>query len=147
MISIREVEAADHDQWKPMYEGYLIYYETEPEEQQMQSVWQRLLDDNSGIFGLVAEDNVGTLFGMTHYLFHANVKFENPVCYLQDLYTTPDARSRGIGRALIEDVYKRAVEYGAEQTYWMTQEFNYAGRMLYDKVGEKTPFIKYSKTK
>ena len=34
---------------------------------------------------------------------------------------------------------------GADQVYWLTQEFNYAGRMLYDRVGEKSPFIRYNR--
>ena len=30
-------------------------------------------------------------------------------------------------------------------TYWLTQEFNYKGRIFYDQVATKTPFIVYSK--
>ncbi len=54
-------------------------------------------------------------------------------------------RGQGIGRALIEAVYAAADAAGKPSVYWMTQEFNYPGRMLYDRVGVKTPFIKYSR--
>ena len=49
----------------------------------------------------------------------------------------------GVGRALINAVYEAAEEEGAEQVYWLTQEFNYAGRILYDKVADRTAFMKY----
>jgi hypothetical protein len=29
--------------------------------------------------------------------------------------------------------------------YWMTQDFNANARLLYDRIGSLTPFIKYSR--
>ena len=55
------------------------------------------------------------------------------------------ARGTGAGRALIEAVYAQADRLGAISVYWLTQEFNYRGRMLYDRVGQRTPFIKYQR--
>ena len=52
---------------------------------------------------------------------------------------------RGVGRALINGVYAAADAAGAPAVYWLTQDFNKAGRMLYDKVGVLTPFIKYQR--
>jgi GNAT superfamily N-acetyltransferase len=54
-------------------------------------------------------------------------------------------RGSGAGRALIEATYALADAEGRPTVYWMTQEFNYRGRMLYDRVGVKTPFIKYQR--
>jgi GNAT superfamily N-acetyltransferase len=50
-----------------------------------------------------------------------------------------------VGRALIEAVYAEADKAGCPSVYWLTQEFNYAGRMLYDRVGQRTPFIRYNR--
>ena len=50
-----------------------------------------------------------------------------------------------MGRALIEAVYAAADRNGTPSVYWMTQEFNYRGRMLYDQVASRTPFIKYQR--
>ncbi|MGX1306119.1 GNAT superfamily N-acetyltransferase [Amorphus suaedae] len=66
-----------------------------------------------------------------------------PVCYLQDLFVSPDVRGSGAGRALIEAVYEAADAAGAEQVYWLTQTFNETARRLYDRVASVTPFIKY----
>mgnify|MGYP001977922325 CR=1 FL=1 len=45
-----------------------------------------------------------------------------PICYLHDLFTDPDLRGQGIGKALIEEVYERAREAGSPRVYWHTHE-------------------------
>ena len=50
-----------------------------------------------------------------------------------------------VGRALIEAVYAAADAAGAPSVYWLTQETNYQGRMLYDRIGTKSPFIRYNR--
>jgi GNAT superfamily N-acetyltransferase len=52
-------------------------------------------------------------------------------------------RAKGVGAALIEAVYAAAHAQGASKVYWMTQEFNYRARGLYDKMGQKSHFIVY----
>jgi GNAT superfamily N-acetyltransferase len=93
---------------------------------------------------LVAERGDG-LLGATHYLYHRNTWMIAPVCYLQDLFTLPEARGQGVGRALIEAVYDKAREAGSPRVYWMTHETNAQGRILYDKIAERSGFIQYRK--
>ncbi|HEX5600631.1 MAG TPA: GNAT family N-acetyltransferase, partial [Hyphomicrobiaceae bacterium] len=64
-------------------------------------------------------------------------------CYLEDLFVRPAERGKGIGRALIEAVYKEADARQCTRTYWATQEFNYRARMLYDQLATKSPFVQY----
>ncbi|MNJ72762.1 Acetyltransferase (GNAT) family protein [compost metagenome] len=54
-------------------------------------------------------------------------------------------RGKGIGRALIEQVYAQAAAAGAARVHWLTQETNYPGRMLYDRIAERSGFIQYRK--
>jgi GNAT superfamily N-acetyltransferase len=54
-------------------------------------------------------------------------------------------RGQGIGRALIEAVYAEADAAGAPSVYWLTQDFNTQARKLYDRIGVKTPFIRYNR--
>ena len=51
--------------------------------------------------GLVFDDGTG-LLGLVHYVFHPNLWRDEGVCYLQDLFTDPQARGRGVARGLIE---------------------------------------------
>jgi len=80
-----------------------------------------------------------------HYLFHRSTTLLQPTCYLQDLFTVPAERGRGIGRSLIEAVCERAKAAGSKRVYWHTQDSNTAGRLLYDKVAKHAGFIVYSR--
>jgi GNAT superfamily N-acetyltransferase len=42
----------------------------------------------------------GRLLGIAHFLVHASTTSPD-VCYLQDLFTAPEARGKGVARALI----------------------------------------------
>ena len=83
--------------------------------------------------------------GIVHYIYHAHNWRAEDVCYLQDLFAEEHVRGQGIGRALIEAVYAAADANGTPSVYWMTQHFNTNARLLYDRVGSLTPFLKYSR--
>ena len=100
--------------------------------------------DPDGPICLVAEED-GKLLGLVQYLYHGTTWSPQQRIYLHDLYTVPEARGKSIGRKLIEAVYEEGKKRDCDQVYWLTQDFNEAGRRLYDKVASVTPFIKYSK--
>ncbi len=145
MVTIRPITARDEPDWRRLWTGYLEFYQTSVSEAVYTSSFARLLSpDDHEFCGLIAEID-GKAVGLTHYLLHRHMwKLEN-TCYLQDLYAEPSVRGQGIGRALIEAVYAAADAAGAPSVYWLTQEFNYTGRMLYDRIGQKTPFIRYNR--
>ena len=93
---------------------------------------------------LVAEQGA-RLIGLTHYIFHRNTTMVGPTCYLQDLFTTAEARGKGVGRALIEAVYERAKQAGSPRVYWQTHETNSTAMLLYDKVAQRSGFVVYRK--
>ena len=93
---------------------------------------------------LVAERS-GELLGLVHFLFHRSTISVGNSCYLQDLFTMEAARGLGIGRALIEAVYAKALEAGSPRIYWQTHETNTAAMQLYDKLAQKSGFIVYRK--
>jgi GNAT superfamily N-acetyltransferase len=138
---IRPVMAKDRAEWQALWAAYLEFYVTVLPADVYDQTFMRIVGDDV-LHGLVAERE-GRLVGLVHYLFHATCWKIESVCYLQDLFTRPEARGQGIARALIEAVYAKADAAKAPAVYWMTQENNYPGRILYDKVGLKTPFIRY----
>ena len=144
-LIIRPLRAADEAPWRGLWTGYLEYYETSVPEEVYQSTLARLLGDDPQDFTCLVAERDGELLGLTHYLFHRHAwKIEN-VCYLQDLYSTPEARGTGVGRKLIEAVYEAADNAGSPNVYWLTQDFNHTARKLYDRVGKLTPFIRYQR--
>ena len=145
MITIRPIEKADRAVWETLWTGYLEYYETSVTPEVYETSFTRLLGNDPNEFhGLIAELD-GKAVGLVHYLFHRHMwKTENTV-YLQDLYTSPDARGQGVGKLLIEAVYQAADDAGCPSVYWLTQDFNQTARRLYDHVGKLTPFIRYNR--
>jgi GNAT superfamily N-acetyltransferase len=148
-VLVRPITEADYSAWKPLWDGYNAFYgrkdETALPEEITQTTWQRFLDPGEPVFALVAE-NQGQVVGLAHYLFHRSTIHIDCTCYLQDLFTLPSERGRGIGRSLIEAVYERAKSAGVKRVYWHTQECNAAARLLYDKLAQHSGFIVYSNT-
>src|SRR3546814_11979177 len=85
---------------------------------------------------LCAEDD-GRLLGLVHYLYHRSTTLLGPICYLQDLFTLPDARGRGVGRALIQAVYDRAAADGSERVYWPNHARNATARRSDERRARK----------
>jgi GNAT superfamily N-acetyltransferase len=141
-FEIRTFQEGDRDQWDGLWRGYLKFYETDLSDQVTEATWRRLLDPEGPIEGFCADDG-GKLLGIVHYLFHPVTWSAGPRCYLEDLFSAPEARGRGVGRALIEAVYQAADKRGADQVYWLTRENNATARRLYDQVAKATDFIKY----
>lgn len=146
-VEVRRLTADDWNEWRSLWNGYLTFYKTQLPPAVYESSFERLVSTRDNEFeGLVAVDKAtNKLIGLAHYLFHRHGwKVEN-VCYLQDLFVSPDARGRGVGRALIAAVYAKADSAGSPDVYWMTENSNSTARLLYDKVGTLTPFIKYKR--
>lgn len=103
------------------------------------------MDPDEPMFVLGAFDASGALIGIVHAIYHRSCWTEAPYCYLQDLFTAPDARGQGAGAALIEAVYERARRDGASRVYWLTHETNTTARALYDRLANNAGFIQYRK--
>lgn len=147
-LAIRPLARGDYDQWLPLWDGYNAFYgragDTALAPEITRTTWTRFFDAYEPVHALVAEAD-GALLGLTHYLFHRSTNMIEPTCYLQDLFTAEAARGHGVGRALIEGVYKRAHAAGSSRVYWLTQETNQVARTLYDKVAERPGFLVYRK--
>ncbi|WP_158819224.1 GNAT family N-acetyltransferase [Granulicella sp. S156] len=147
-VSVRAVSRQDYDQWLPLWEGYNAFYgrsgETALSPDVTLMTWARFFDAYEPVHGLVAERE-GQLLGLAHYLFHRNTISIAPTCYMQDLFTSEAARGKGVGRALISEVYEQARLAGAPRVYWHTQETNRTAMQLYDKMAEHSGFVVYRK--
>jgi GNAT superfamily N-acetyltransferase len=145
-VRVRPVEQTDLAAWTPLWDDYNAFYGRAGPTALSPAItavtWDRFFDANEPVFALVAE-SAGRLVGLTHFLFHRSTTRIEPTCYLQDLFTAPDRRGQGVGRALILGVYQAAKAAGVREVYWQTHETNSAGRLLYDKVARHAGYIVY----
>ena len=146
--AVRGIEKHDYDQWLSLFAGYNAFYGREgatalPTEV-IEMTWQRFFEPAEPVHALVAEHN-GVLVGLAHYLFHRSTTQIQSTCYLQDLFTSEQARGAGVGRKLILAVYDRALASGSPRVYWQTHETNETAMRLYNQIGERSGFIVYRK--
>ena len=142
---IRPVRAGDRGQWNALWQGYLDFYETELSDEQTELTWNRLVDEQFGMFGLVAELD-GRLVGLAHYSFTHSSWEVNPYLYLEDLFVNADARGLGVGKSLILKLDEIAKAVGINRVYWETRSDNLVARRLYDSVAQLSEFVKYTRS-
>jgi len=143
---IREARPEDFDQWLTLWDGYNEFYgragATALPREVTETTWSRFFDPAEPMHALVAVAD-GRLVGLAHYLFHRSTTAIPLACYLQDLFTDPTQRGKGIGRRLIEQVGDAAKAAGSPRVYWQTHETNHSARRLYDAIAEYSGFVVY----
>lgn len=142
-IEVRAAERSDHSAWLPLWQAYQAFYDIAIPPEVSELTWSRMLDGAEPIFGALAWQGPAAV-GLVHYLEHRSTWSAANVCYLQDLFVSPDARGGGIGRRLIAHVYEAAERRGCAEIYWLTHETNATARKLYDQVAERTGFLHYA---
>ncbi|MEL6728197.1 MAG: GNAT family N-acetyltransferase [Pseudomonadota bacterium] len=144
-LEIKPLERSDQSVWRELWTGYLVFYESSVSEDVYASTFERLLNDGPYEPSCFLAWDGDRAVGLVHYMFHRHCwRIEN-VCYLQDLFADPSSRGTGVGRALIEAVYKAADDAGCPVVYWNTAHDNATARVLYDRIARKTEFIKYQR--
>lgn len=140
MISIDRLLPSDRSIWEALFRAYIDFYQRVEPPEMYDRAWREFqIDTSLHAFGAKLD---GRLVGITHFLIHPNTSGPD-VCYLQDLFTAPDARGKGVARALIAAVVDWAQARGCCRVYWNTQASNSTARYLYDKVAENRGFIRY----
>jgi GNAT superfamily N-acetyltransferase len=140
MLTIGRLEPIDRDVWQTLFAGYNEFYGRTMPDEFFDQAWTRFQRDDE-VHALGARID-GQLVGIAHFLTHPSTTAPDS-CYLQDLFTAPEARGRGAARALIAAVTDWARERECGRVYWSTHETNATARRLYDQVAENRVFILY----
>jgi GNAT superfamily N-acetyltransferase len=143
-FDIRPLHPGDRAAWDDLWSRYLAFYDTRLPPAQHDTTFARLTDPDGGLHGRIALHD-GRPAGLVHFLYHASTWEASGTCYLQDLYTDPDHRGTGIGRALIQSVCDHAAARGVATVYWLTADSNVTAQRLYDSVAMRTPFRVYER--
>lgn len=140
-VCIREVQAQDKAQWRQLWDGYNAFYRSVVTEEITENTWQRMLSDQSSIFGRVAVVE-GEVVGFALSVLHEGTWVTSPICYLEDLFVAENQRGRGIAGKLIQALIDEGKAKGWSRLYWHTATDNPA-RKLYDRFTPVEDYVRY----
>ena len=144
-MTIRAVRPDDFAAWLPLWQGYQAFYRVAISPATTEVTWARLLDPAEPMAAALACHEDGRALGLVHTIRHRSCWTIGDYCYLQDRFVAPEARGLGLGRALIEHVYREAAASGCSRVHWLTHETNQEAMLLYDRIGDRSGFVQYRK--
>lgn len=144
-LTIRDAAPQDESGWRSLWAQYLTFYDVTLAPEVTAATWARLMDPASPVKARLAFD-AGQMVGFAIHLHHPSTWVLGEDCYLEDLFLTAEARGKGLGRALIEDLMTLARARGWHRLYWHTDEDNTTARRLYDRFTASDGHIRYRLT-
>lgn len=141
MIEIRRLEPSDRGRWEQLFRAYIAFYARELDQTAYDRAWREFASGARMHARVAVLD--GEVVGLAHFLVHPSSS-EPDLCYLEDLFTDPAVRGRGVGSALIEAVRDWAREQGCGTVYCQTHEGNAVARRLYDEVATFEGYVVYT---
>ena len=142
-VRVRRVTPADAVAWRELYAGYRAFYDLPDDHEAVRTTWGWVAEGQHGLTGLVAEDADGRLLGLAHVRRFARPSTGTTGLYLDDLFTAPRARHRGVATSLLREAAAIAASEGASVVRWITAQDNAAARAVYDRVAASTPWVTY----
>lgn len=139
---VRPIEPADHDAWQRLFHDYRTFYEYDVDQVVVDRVWGWIHDECNEVDALVAEVD-GQVVGFAHHREFARPSSGKRGLYLDDLFTDPNVRGQGVGRALINRLAEMAQERGIDKVRWITAADNSTAQRLYDDLAERTTWLTY----
>lgn len=144
-MQIETVTEATFEQVLPLIAAYQVFYEQEPDEARNRAFFSRYLSDHSAGIQFVALDENRAALGFATLYFVPSSTRAGIYCLMNDLYTVPEARGSGIGRALITHCLRYAEAHGYSSITWMTAHSNTTAQRLYDSTGAgRSSWLRYT---
>lgn len=142
-VPIRFVRSDDASAWATLYAGYRSFYQVPDAPEVIARTWNWVLNGEHSLLGLVATNDADVPIGLANLRWFARPSVASRGLYIDDLFTSPEARQRGIGRALLQRAAELAAAEGASVVRWITAEDNAVARRLYDGVTTATSWVTY----
>lgn len=148
---VRPVIDSDYEQWRELYHGYREFYKQERSDDVVNTVWSWIRDPKHATEALVAvasSDDTGgnkklILGGLAHHRRWPNPLKGKTCLYLDDLFTLPELRGKGIATLLIQALSAMAKQEGLGVLRWTTDKDNTTARRLYDSLATATSKVTY----
>jgi GNAT superfamily N-acetyltransferase len=146
MLSVRQATIADLDSVVPLFDAYRRFYRASGDlEGARRFLWERFAHNQSVIF--VAFDGEAAIGFTQLYPSFSSVSMAR-IFILNDLFVSPEARTRGAGAALLSAAAEFGRRAGALRLALSTELTNTTAQAVYEHNGWKrdTVFCSYQLT-
>ena len=128
----------------PLFDAYRIFYGQTSDRLLARRFLSERLERGESVLLLALDGEPDRAVGISQlYPIFSSVT-ARPRWLLNDLFVVPEARGRGVGRALLEGARRLAVETGAAGLDLATAPDNVSARRLYESTGwERDEFLHY----
>ena len=133
-LQARRANAEHLDAVAKLFDGYRGFYgQPSNLEQSRAFIAERMAGNESAIF--LVEDDSGEALGFVQLYPTFSSIDAHRTWLLSDLFTTPSARGRGVGRLLMNTARDFAAETGAKGLVLETATDNFTAQGLYESLG------------
>jgi len=142
--TIKALDPEERNQWESLFDKYADFYNVTLPPNCKDQVWEWIFNTDEPFWCDLAINEQNQAIGFVQYqLMHRSLS-GSKVCYLSDLYVSPEKRGAGTGRALIDHVMDFAKRHGIENVRWLTQDSNATAKSLYETYIAQSEFVLYS---
>jgi GNAT superfamily N-acetyltransferase len=144
-VEVSAVREEEFETLLPLIAAYQHFYEVHDiDNDRNRFFFRRFLAPSADGELLAARDEGGVILGYACLYWHFSSTRAVETVLMNDLFVAPEARGRGIGRALIEASAAAARERGAAWLEWATAPDNHTAQRLYDSMtSEKSTWLEY----
>ena len=132
-MEYRRAGLDDLDLLAPLFDAYRQFYQRPSDPKVARDYLAKRLARGEAVVFLAVEAHDGLGFTLLYPTFSS--LDPGPILILYDLFVTPAARSRGVGRELMECARRYAQETGARRIELSTAVTNRTAQRLYQSLG------------
>ena len=145
MPELRDARPEDETDFRRLWQGFCDGYGLALPPEVTAFTWTRLMDEGNALTARLAVVD-GVAQGFAIHQHHPSTWVMGDDGYLEDRFVPPEARGKGFGRALIEDLVAIGRRNGWRRLYWLTEIENQTARKLYDQFCDNDGHIRYRMT-
>jgi GNAT superfamily N-acetyltransferase len=146
-VQIEPVRAETIGDVLPLMRDYCDFYDSHPTDLALRAIAEALVadPDREGIQFLARDPEAGPPVGFATLYWSWETNHGGRIGVMNDLFTVPDRRGGGVGRALIEACADACRERNITELTWQTALDNERAQALYDSVGaRRARWLSYS---
>jgi ribosomal protein S18 acetylase RimI-like enzyme len=134
-MEILRADVSRLEQLTPLVDAYRQFYKQPSDLKAVRSYLRERLSNDECVVFMAFEGEEA--LGFTLLYHHWTTVALGHVWLLNDLFTKPEVRRKGVGEALLEKAAEFAKADGAKRIWLRTAVDNFTAQALYEKVGYK----------